>query len=258
MPDAAWTNKADCLDKLTCSSKLLFSKLNILALRLTIAKMKTHIFINSIFISSLYALRTSALPKFNVQQQLLIPQDIVVGNTDLGIPGDSPANHCADPRNDLFHIERLDVLPNPPQRYVQIIICLRDRLPAVFQRLLIQSSGQSCIIEIEGIFRQSVEEDPMFMLNATYNSMKSIDTVEKLCDHVDIVQHQALVCPPRQGRALLSYSFFIHELMTPPVWILTPGSPLMANAWKGNYTQRIDAYTHRQERLFCLTSAVNF
>lgn len=58
----------------------------------------------------------------------------------------------------------------------------------------------------------------MFMLNATYDSIHSIDTVEKLCDHVDIVQEEALVCPPRKGRATLSYTFFIHELMTPPVW----------------------------------------
>ena len=57
----------------------------------------------------------------------------------------------------------------------------------------------------------------MFMLNATYDSIHSIDTVEKLCDHVDIVQEEALVCPPHRGRAMISYTFFIHELMTPPV-----------------------------------------
>lgn len=47
--------------------------------------------------------------------------------------------------------------------------------------------------------------------------MRSIDTVEQLCDRVDVVQNQVLVCPPRKGQAVLSYAFFIHELMTPPV-----------------------------------------
>jgi hypothetical protein len=79
------------------------------------------------------------------------------------------------------------------------------------------SSGQSCIIEIEGTFLENVGNDPKFMLNATYDSIHSIDTVENLCDHVDIVQNQALVCPPLQGKAVLTYVFFINELMIPSV-----------------------------------------
>lgn len=80
-----------------------------------------------------------------------------------------------------------------------------------------RNSGQSVVLEITGAFRQDVGDDPQFMLNATYGSVRSIDTVEKLCDHVDIVQDQALSCPPRKGKAVITSTFFIHELMIPPV-----------------------------------------
>ena len=56
------------------------------------------------------------LPKFNLEQPLMRQQSIE--SNDLSIPGDSSVKHCADPTNDLFQIDRLDVLPNPPQRYL--------------------------------------------------------------------------------------------------------------------------------------------
>lgn len=169
----------------------------------------------------LILIQALTLPKLNIQQPLIRQQSIE--SNDLSIPGDSSVKHCADPTNDLFHIERLDVLPNPPQRYLSFhshALSLPANLVACGtykENTDMKVSGQSCIIEIEGVFAESVGENPMFMLNATYDSIHSIDTVEKLCDHVDIVQDEAPVCPPRKGSATLSYSFFIHELMTPPV-----------------------------------------
>lgn len=101
--------------------------------------------------------------------------------------------------------------------YHSLTLSLPIWLLAVRGKYLHEVSGQSCIIEIEGVFAENVGANPMFMLNATYDSIHSIDTVEKLCDHVDIVQKETLVCPPQKGPATLSYTFFIHELMTPPV-----------------------------------------
>lgn len=71
-----------------------------------------------IFFSSLLTCQAFALPKSDdAQRPILIPQRYAE-NTDLTIPGDSPVKHCADPANDIFTIDRLDVLPNPPRRYL--------------------------------------------------------------------------------------------------------------------------------------------
>lgn len=75
-------------------------------------------------------------------------------------------------------------------------------------------------MEITGTFEKNVGDGPKFMLNATYGSIHSIDTVENLCDHVDIVQKQALNCPPEKGKAVMSTTFFINEMMMPPVGLL--------------------------------------
>ena len=64
----------------------------------------------------MFTSQASALPKLDFQQPLI--HEHHVDKIDLNIPGDSPVKHCADPAHDLFRIERLDVQPNPPQRYV--------------------------------------------------------------------------------------------------------------------------------------------
>lgn len=70
------------------------------------------------------------------------------------------------------------------------------------------------------MFEKNVGDEPKFTLNATYGSIHSIDTVENLCDHVDIVQNQALNCPPEKGKAVMTTTFFINEMMMPPVGLL--------------------------------------
>jgi len=41
--------------------------------------------------------------------------------------------------------------------------------------------------------------------------------VEHLCDHVDVIQNQTKVCPPKKGKAILTTTVYIDELMMPPV-----------------------------------------
>lgn len=40
---------------------------------------------------------------------------------DLDVPGESPLKYCdANRKDDLVSIEKVDLLPNPPEAYVQI------------------------------------------------------------------------------------------------------------------------------------------
>lgn len=86
--------------------------------------MKNHRAVVAVLLSPLILFQALALPKSNVQQPLIRQQ--YIDTSDLTIPGDSPVQHCADPTNDLFKISRLDVLPNPPQRYKPFTLPDRD------------------------------------------------------------------------------------------------------------------------------------
>ncbi len=49
----------------------------------------------------------------------------VVTNDDLKIPGESPLELCAgDHGDDIVQIERVDLLPNPPEAYVVTVSSL--------------------------------------------------------------------------------------------------------------------------------------
>ena len=82
-------------------------------------------------IHPLVVIQALTLPKFDIQQPLIHQQYIV--SSDLSIPGDSSVKHCADPTNNLFEIERLDVLPNPPQRYLPFSLILTTEFIVVIQ-----------------------------------------------------------------------------------------------------------------------------
>ncbi|MCJ1427133.1 Phosphatidylglycerol/phosphatidylinositol transfer protein [Sticta canariensis] len=171
----------------------------------------------SLLASTLAICQASVLPKHHIQQQHpVILEPPAESQSDLRIPGDSPIRHCADPVDNIFTIDRIDLHPNPPLR------------------------GGYVSVDITGTFEKEIGDEPKFMLNATYGSIHSIDTVENLCDHVDIVQNQALNCPPAKGKAVMTTTFFINELMIPP----------------GNYTQRVDVYTKDKERIMCVFAAV--
>jgi len=36
----------------------------------------------------------------------------------LSVPGENPLQHCADPKDDILTIDRVDLSPNPPKAYV--------------------------------------------------------------------------------------------------------------------------------------------
>jgi hypothetical protein len=62
-----------------------------------------------------------------VSPQQVITYSSLTSNSDsnsnsnsLKVPGESPANYCSDPSNDLFQIRRLDFLPTNPRMYVYI------------------------------------------------------------------------------------------------------------------------------------------
>lgn len=37
---------------------------------------------------------------------------------DYKVPGDNPLYFCADPKDDILEIEKVDLSPNPPEPYV--------------------------------------------------------------------------------------------------------------------------------------------
>lgn len=79
--------------------------------------MKTYLAIVSLLASSLTICRASILLKHHIQQQQPLTLNIAVENqSDLRIPGDSPIIHCADPADNIFTIDRIDLHPNPPRR----------------------------------------------------------------------------------------------------------------------------------------------
>lgn len=46
---------------------------------------------------------------------------VSIADTDLSVPGENPLVYCADPKDYILSIEKVDLDPNPPAAYVDII-----------------------------------------------------------------------------------------------------------------------------------------
>ncbi|KAF7549219.1 hypothetical protein G7Z17_g6529 [Cylindrodendrum hubeiense] len=98
--------------------------------------------------------------------------DVAV-NEDLKIPGDSPLELCpGDHTADLITIDRVDLLPNPPQ------------------------AGKDLVIKAKGTVKQRIEEGAYVLLTVKYGLIRLISTKADLCEQIGNVD---LECPVEAG-----------------------------------------------------------
>lgn len=70
---------------------------------------------STILSTALFALTASA-SWLGSNDQVSIANDM-----DLSVPGENPLVYCADPKDYILNIEKIDLDPNPPEAYVYTI-----------------------------------------------------------------------------------------------------------------------------------------
>ncbi|KAF2973565.1 hypothetical protein GQX73_g62 [Xylaria multiplex] len=99
--------------------------------------------------------------------------DDVTVNEAKKVPGDSPLQFCdTDHAKDTVHIEKVDLLPNPPE------------------------SGAKLIIHATGTVFEPIEKGAYVKLTVKYGLIRLISTTADLCDQVENVD---LKCPIEKG-----------------------------------------------------------
>ncbi|KAL2754396.1 hypothetical protein ACRALDRAFT_2043389 [Sodiomyces alcalophilus JCM 7366] len=107
-------------------------------------------------------------------------QSIIVADDDLKIPGDSPLELCPGAHeNDIIHIERVDLAPNPPE------------------------AGEDLVIKAVGTVHQTIEDGAYVLLQVKYGLIRLISTKADLCEQVGNVD---LKCPIEKGDLSLTKS----------------------------------------------------
>jgi hypothetical protein len=61
----------------------------------------------TVFLSALSVISVSASPSW-------LPSQVAISE-DFTVPGDNPLNFCADPKDYILDIKKVDLSPNPPQ-----------------------------------------------------------------------------------------------------------------------------------------------
>ncbi|GAW10880.1 hypothetical protein ANO14919_002160 [Xylariales sp. No.14919] len=98
--------------------------------------------------------------------------DVTV-NDAKKVPGDSPLQFCdTDHSRDTVQIEKVDLLPNPPE------------------------SGSKLVIHATGTVYQPIEQGAYVKLTVKYGLIRLISTTADLCEQVDNVD---LKCPIEKG-----------------------------------------------------------
>lgn len=62
--------------------------------------------ITAVLLSALYAVTVTASPSW-------MPGQVAISE-DYKVPGDNPLHFCADPKDDILEIKKVDLSPNPP------------------------------------------------------------------------------------------------------------------------------------------------
>ncbi|KAI1422247.1 phosphatidylinositol transfer protein [Xylaria sp. FL1777] len=98
--------------------------------------------------------------------------DVTV-NDGQKVPGDSPLQFCdRDHARDVVRIERVDLLPNPPE------------------------SGTTLVIHATGTVFEAIEKDAYVKLVVKFGLIRIVSTTVDLCDQVENVD---LKCPIEKG-----------------------------------------------------------
>ncbi|KAI1196075.1 ml domain-containing protein [Nemania serpens] len=117
------------------------------------------------------------------------------GNDDVSVkeaekvPGDSPLQFCdKDHGKDTVQIDRVDLLPNPPQ------------------------SGTELVIHATGTVNERVEDGAYVQLVVKYGLIRLISTKASLCEQVENVD---LKCPIEKGELSITKSVDIPKEVPP-------------------------------------------
>ncbi|RYP32578.1 hypothetical protein DL766_003903 [Monosporascus sp. MC13-8B] len=99
-------------------------------------------------------------------------QDPIVGEATK-VPGDSPLEFCdSDHSKDIVHIEKVDLLPNPPE------------------------AGAELVIRATGTVLETIEDGAYVNLVVKYGLIRLVNTRADLCEQVSNVD---LECPIEKG-----------------------------------------------------------
>jgi len=100
-------------------------------------------------------------------------QDSVGARDDLKIPGESPLELCPkDHDDDIIKIERVDLIPNPPE------------------------PGKTLVISAVGTVKETIVEGAYILLQIKYGLIRLISTKVDLCEQIKNVD---LTCPIEKG-----------------------------------------------------------
>lgn len=104
-----------------------------------------------------------------------MPGQVTIQN-DYKVPGDNPLDFCADPKDNLLEIEKVDLDPNPPQ------------------------PGSTLTIKAKGNFKEKIEGGYMH-LQVKYGLITLINQTADLCETIGKAD---LKCPLEKGEMSLT------------------------------------------------------
>ncbi|KAF2684423.1 hypothetical protein K458DRAFT_366791, partial [Lentithecium fluviatile CBS 122367] len=96
---------------------------------------------------------------------------------DYKVPGDNPLYFCADPKDDILEIEKVDLNPNPP------------------------TPGNTLTIKATGDFKERVEEGAKMHIQVKYGLITLINQERDLCETIEKAD---LKCPLEKGEMSLT------------------------------------------------------
>jgi len=105
-------------------------------------------------------------------------RDAVAARDDFKIPGESPLELCPkDHDDDIIKIERVDLIPNPPE------------------------PGKTLLISAVGTVKETIVEGAYILLQIKYGLIRLISTKVDLCEQIRNVD---LTCPIEKGLVVIT------------------------------------------------------
>jgi len=115
-----------------------------------------------------------------------MPGQVTIQN-DYKVPGDNPLDFCADPKDNLLEIEKVDLDPNPPQ------------------------PGSTLTIKAKGNFKEKIEGGKMH-LQVKYGLITLINQDADLCETIGKAD---LTCPLEKGEMSLTKDVDLPQQIPP-------------------------------------------
>jgi ML domain len=140
--------------------------------------------------------------------------------------------YCADPKDYILDITKVDLDPNPPKKYVIRANYTTTAFPNPPTR------DSSLNITASGIFSRDVEKGATVALTVKYGLITLIHQTADLCEQIKNVD---LECPLKKGKMSMVHSVKIPREVPP-----------------GKYTVLADVVTKDSEQVTCMEAVVYF